>query len=170
MPALLDRPLAYRTLALTGTFETSAHPPDCFACVAGDFDGQGMSFGALQWNLGQGTLQPLLREMDRQHHDVVLGVFDDHYQILMAMLAAPREEQLAWARSIQDPRHRLIEPWSGLFKALGRREEFQRVQVAAARRGVKVEVILDKRPAVRAVLVGRLPAGRSPQSVSKNPR
>ncbi|HEX2864486.1 MAG TPA: hypothetical protein VHN99_07945 [Deinococcales bacterium] len=29
--------------------------------LAGDFDGQGLSFGPLQWNLGQGTLVPVLR-------------------------------------------------------------------------------------------------------------
>jgi hypothetical protein len=133
-PALLDRPLGYRALALTGTFETSAHPPDCFACVTGDFDGQGLSFGALQWNLGQDTLQPLLHLMDQRHRDVLVEIFHEHYPVLVAMLQATRAEQLAWARSIQDPRHRLIEPWSGLFKALGRRDEFQSIQAEAAQR------------------------------------
>jgi hypothetical protein len=27
--------------------------------LAGNFDGQGMSYGYLQWNFGSGTLQPL---------------------------------------------------------------------------------------------------------------
>lgn len=31
--------------------------------LAGNFDGQVMSWGPLQWNLGQGTLQPLLKRM-----------------------------------------------------------------------------------------------------------
>lgn len=45
--------LATKLLKLTGSFEGGG--------LAGDFDGQILSFGPLQWNLGQGTLQPLLR-------------------------------------------------------------------------------------------------------------
>jgi hypothetical protein len=131
-PEILARPLAFRTLALTGTFETGASVPECFACIAGDFDEQGLSLGALQWNLGQGTLQPLLQEMDRRHRAVVRDIFDDHHGVLVSMLASSRAEQLAWARSIQDPRHRLIEPWQGLFKTLGRTPEFHAIQDEAA--------------------------------------
>jgi len=132
-PALLAKPLAYRSLALTGAFETNAPIPDCFACIAGDFDGQGMSFGALQWNLGQRTLQPLLQRMDGLQAKVFEEVFHEHAPVLRAMLESPHDEQLAWARSIQDPRrHVLVEPWSGLFKTLGRREEFQAIEVESA--------------------------------------
>lgn len=131
-PELVSKPLGFRALALTGTFETSAPPPDCFAGVTGDFDDQGISFGALQWNLGQGSLQPLLRELARRHPDVIDEVFADHAAELGAMLDTDRDEQLAWARSIQDARHVLVEPWRGLFKALGRRPECQEVQTAAA--------------------------------------
>src|SRR5512133_1786109 len=55
-PALLAESLTYRCLALTGTFETGSGPPECFAGVTGDFDGQGISWGVLQWNFGQGSL------------------------------------------------------------------------------------------------------------------
>ncbi len=58
-PAIGDKDLAYRCLALTGSFETGTGIPDCFCGISGDFDGQGISFGVLQWNFGQGTLQPL---------------------------------------------------------------------------------------------------------------
>lgn len=132
-PAVLQKPPTYRCLALTGAFETGAPIPECFAAVSGDFDGQGMSFGALQWNLGQGTLQPLLKEMDRAYSDILKEIFDNHYPVLRAMLEARRDEQLAWARSIQDPkRFVLVEPWRGLFKTLGRREKFQNLQVKHA--------------------------------------
>ena len=60
-PAIVSKAIADRCLALTGSFETSSPPPDCFAGLAGDFDGQGMSLGVCQWNLGQGSLQPLLK-------------------------------------------------------------------------------------------------------------
>ncbi|HEY4744406.1 MAG TPA: peptidoglycan-binding domain-containing protein, partial [Desulfuromonadaceae bacterium] len=62
-PSIQSRPLDYRCLALTGSFETGAAIPDCFAGLSGDFDGQGISFGVLQWNFGQGSLQPLLKRM-----------------------------------------------------------------------------------------------------------
>jgi hypothetical protein len=102
-PAILEQPLPYRCLALTGGFETDTGPPDCFAGLAGDFDHQGMSFGALQWDLGQGTLQPLLSEMIQTYPLVLQQIFSEHYPELQAKLGADREEQLAWARSIQAP-------------------------------------------------------------------
>src|SRR5262245_4294574 len=47
---LRDRPVAFRCLALTGSFETGTGFPDCFAGLSGDFDGQGLSLGVCQWN------------------------------------------------------------------------------------------------------------------------
>lgn len=134
-PAILDEPLTYRSLALTGSFETGAPPPDCFAGLSGDFDGQGISFGSLQWNLGMGSLQPLLEQMEERHPEVMQDVFQEHHSVLEAVLAAPHEEQMEWARSIQDSnRDVLREPWHGLFKSLGRREACQDLQVEAAER------------------------------------
>jgi hypothetical protein len=130
---LADAPLAQRCLALTGTFETSAMAPECYAGLAGDFDGQGISFGVLQWNLGQGTLQPLLTEMLSSHPEVMQRLFQENLDVLKKMLASPRADQLAWARSIQDPvRHRVSAPWNGLLKALGHTPEFQAIQVEHA--------------------------------------
>lgn len=150
-PEILQKPLAYRCLALTGTFETNAPIPECFAGLSGDFDNQGISFGALQWNLGQGSLQPLLEEMDRAHPEVLKESFDEHYPVLRAMLKAERQEQLEWARSIQDPRRFvLFEPWRGLFKTLGRREEFQNIQVKYADRLYRSALALCKTYRVRS--------------------
>lgn len=134
-PAIVDEPLDYRALALTGSFETGAPLPDCFAGLSGDFDGQGISFGCLQWNFGQGSLQPLLTRMVQRHSDVMEEVFGDHLRELKAVLESSLDEQLEWARSIQDTnRDELREPWRGLFKTLGRREAFQDLQVEASDR------------------------------------
>lgn len=133
-PAIHNKPLAYRSLALTGAFETGAGIPDCFAGLSGDFDDQGLSFGVLQWNLGQGSLQPLLKRMDETHSEILREIFDERYPELLAMLRSDRDEQLDWARSMQDQRQRLTEPWLGLFKTLGRWEAFQNIQVEAADR------------------------------------
>ncbi|SMO71675.1 peptidoglycan-binding domain-containing protein [Fodinibius sediminis] len=134
-PAILGETLSYRCLALTGSFETGKPPPDCFAGVAGDFDGQGISFGALQWNFGQGSLQPLLQTMDNQYPDLVHDIFAGRYSEFQEVLEAPREQQMAWGRSVQDQnRYVLREPWRGLFKTLGRCGEFQELQVETADR------------------------------------
>src|SRR5438105_1399371 len=73
-----------------------------------------------------GEHQPLLTEMIRTYPLVLEQIFNAHYPELQATLGADREEQLAWARSIQAPpwRH-LMEPWQGYFKTLGRRPECQ---------------------------------------------
>jgi hypothetical protein len=124
-----SQPVAQRCLALTGTFETSTGAPECFCGLAGNFDGQGISFGVLQWNLGQGTLQPMLGDMIASHRDVAAVIFADALDAVVKMLASPRPRQLQWADSIQDPlRHTVFEPWKGQFRALGRTAEFQAIQ------------------------------------------
>lgn len=45
---------------ITGAFEVAGDP---YAGVSGDFDGQGISCGVLQWNIGQGSLQRLLKDL-----------------------------------------------------------------------------------------------------------
>jgi hypothetical protein len=46
-------------LEVTGGFETNGA---LWAGVSNDFDGQGISCGILQWNIGQGSLQPLVKK------------------------------------------------------------------------------------------------------------
>jgi peptidoglycan hydrolase-like protein with peptidoglycan-binding domain len=86
-PSLASQSVAQRCLALTGTFETSTAAPECFCGLAGNFDGQGISFGVLQWNLGQGTLQPMLRDMIAMHHDVAFAIFADALDTLAESVA-----------------------------------------------------------------------------------
>jgi hypothetical protein len=132
-PELQADTLARRCLALTGSFETGAGVPECFCGLSGDFDGQGLSFGVLQWNFGQGSLQPLLKDMLTQHADVAKGVFGTHYDAFAEALKAPEAELMNFARSVQHPvKHTVNEPWRGYAKALGRTPEFQRIQVAHA--------------------------------------
>ena len=49
-------------LRITGHFEDSADP---LGGVSGDFDGMGISLGVLQWNIGSGSLQPLVKKAGR---------------------------------------------------------------------------------------------------------
>jgi Putative peptidoglycan binding domain len=132
VPVVANNPLEQRCLALTGSFETGLPPPDCFGGIAGDFDKMGLSFGALQWNLGQGTLQPLLRDFEHANPGVIDSIFGDYAAELRAVLAAPKDDQLQWARSIQNARFAIAEPWHGYFKTLGRHPLFIQAETAAA--------------------------------------
>jgi hypothetical protein len=49
-------------LQVTGRFENSREP---LCGVTGDFDGMGISLGVLQWNIGSGSLQPLVNSIGR---------------------------------------------------------------------------------------------------------
>lgn len=132
-PALSAKPLDLRCLTLTGTFETGQPPPECFAGLSGDFDGQGISMGVLQWNFGQDSLQPLLKEVIDKHPAVVRAVFQAQLDVLRAALSGDKAELMRFAAGIQDPlRHRVNEPWRGMFKALCRTEEFQAIQAKYA--------------------------------------
>jgi len=132
-PEIKYKPLDYRCLALTGSFETGAALPDCFSGLSGDFDGQGISFGVLQWNFGQGSLQPMLKRLCANHGELARSIFCDDYEQLTTVLSATKAEQMAFSRSIQDPNRKTVsEPWRGMFKALGRTEEFQRIEADAA--------------------------------------
>jgi hypothetical protein len=71
--------------------------------------------------------------MNENHPDLLGQVFGPNYAALVAMLEESRDEQLVWARSIQDPiRHNLFEPWQGQFKTLGRTQEFQDIETESA--------------------------------------
>ncbi|MBK5273472.1 MAG: peptidoglycan-binding protein [Desulfuromonadales bacterium] len=132
-PAITYKTLDYRCLALTGSFETGTEVPDCFAGLSGDFDGQGISFGVLQWNFGQGSLQPLLKRFCSDYPEMARAVFHDSLEQLQTVLSDGKSDQMAFARSIQDLKRKTInEPWRGMFKALGRTDEFQRIQLDAA--------------------------------------
>jgi hypothetical protein len=132
-PTIIQESLRQKCLALTGSFETGKMPPDCFTGISGDFDGQGMSYGALQWNFGQQSLQPLLKEMNTTYPSMLQEIFAQAYQPLVDVLGKNLQAQMAWVRSIQHPvQHFVFEPWRGFFKTLGRTPEFQGIQVKYA--------------------------------------
>lgn len=55
--ATLPADWADAAVTITTGFEASGNP---YLAVTGDFDGMGISCGALQWNIGQGSLQPMV--------------------------------------------------------------------------------------------------------------
>src|SRR6266700_7802097 len=88
-PSIASESLAFRCLALTGSIETGAAPPECFAGLTGDFDGQGISFGAIQYALGTGSLGDLLRELDKRSPSTIDDVFHENATVLRTVLKSP---------------------------------------------------------------------------------
>ena len=102
--------------------------------MGGDFDGQGISFGVCQWNFGQDSLQPLLKEMIRRHSGIVQAIFHERRGELVAALAGDKRELMKFAAGIQHPvHHSVFEPWRGMFRSLGRSDEFQAIERKHAR-------------------------------------
>ena len=59
-------------VAITPGFEVSGDP---YLGVSGDFDGMGISCGALQWNIGQGSLQPMVKNVGKTHVTSTMSTF-----------------------------------------------------------------------------------------------
>ena len=126
-------PLVERCLALTGSFETGRYHPDCFCAITGDFDGQGISFGVLQWNVGQGSLQPIFKQMFERYPAVCESIFNEYLPAIKTFGSEVLAEQLAFSRSIQ-VKGQIREPWLGMLVTLGRSAECQHIQACQASR------------------------------------
>ncbi len=114
-----------RIVNLIGSFEGN----EGYKNIAGNADKQGMSLGINQWNFNQNTLQPLLREMIENHEQVVLNIFgESKLQVLKNVLEKTKDEQMAWAESINDSDNRIIEEWKIPFQLLCETEEFIAIQ------------------------------------------
>ncbi|NTU73543.1 peptidoglycan-binding protein [Candidatus Roizmanbacteria bacterium] len=125
--------LATRCLALTGLFETGKLSPGCFAAIAGNFDGQGISYGVLQWNLGQKTLQPLLNEMITTHPEIMSDIFGNDLDAMQQAISGEKQAALNFANTIQDTTKHVVSPlWRERFKRLGLTTEFQAIEKSGA--------------------------------------
>jgi len=75
----------------------------------------------------------MLSEMASNHADILSTLFGANLAAFNTMLASPLAQQLAWARSIQDPvHHTFSDPWKSLFNSLGLTPEFQAIELAHA--------------------------------------
>lgn len=132
------KPAAHnKCLALTTYFETGKTLEEAFATVTGNFDGQGISFGCLQWNLGQGTLQPILQSY--------FGSGDQGWKKntqlreLHQILEQPVSVQLEWANSIQekqDEKFVFFDEWQKAFRILGKKTRDFQLQACEERFGI----------------------------------
>jgi hypothetical protein len=125
----VDKPLFERILELTGLFETSTAPPKSYGVSVGNFDGAGMSFGVIQFNLLTGTIQPMLRTLLTNSRPVMEKCFGKLLPELEPMLATrSTKEQIAWAEKRTVQHRPLMKEWAAAFMALGLTPECQAIQ------------------------------------------
>ena len=111
-----------KAILLTASFEGSG-----YVNVTGNFDGAGLSIGIFQWNIGQGTLQPMLKQFFDNNPDLAKRIFGGNYRSVVNMLSASKSAQMDWARSINNGK-KLQTEWYNLFISLCKTSQFQKIQ------------------------------------------
>jgi len=131
VPGHVGDKLARQVASLTIAFEQGGvSPAEYFGTVSGDFDGQGLSFGILQWNLGSCSLQSLLEAFRRKDNGRFRAIMETDADFMEQVIEAPCDEALSLARLVMlDADGQVQEPWITHFHALGRERVFQEVQV-----------------------------------------
>ena len=136
-------PAQRKAVEITSTFETGRRGG--FFGLSGDFDGQGISFGLVNWNIGTGSLQPLLRDFASEQPVRWKTVFGPDAATFWALIAPKgreavaaqlrfAKEQMNVSRIVKGKRKWLVtEPWLTYFTRLSEDTEFQRVQVRYVR-------------------------------------
>ncbi|MFT8314025.1 MAG: Ig-like domain-containing protein [Clostridium sp.] len=92
--------------------------------IEGNFDGEGLSLGYLQWCIGQGTLQPLLNRMDSQYNSEMKSIFGTNYDSIHKMLQDTQANQLNWAKSINDSSNNITSSWHSQLVNLTNNQDF----------------------------------------------
>lgn len=115
-------------LEVTGSFESAGDP---WAAVAGDFDGMGISAGILQWNIGQGTLQPLIHAVGE---DLTRRLMPHYGAYLWRASALAPAASLPIVRTWQGRKGRLAPLLKAELAALMGSEAMRAEQVKAAAR------------------------------------
>jgi hypothetical protein len=103
-----------------------------YQALADDFDGQGTSFGLIQWNFGSDTLGPLLKKMldkDATAFAACFGEDADYDTLKKALTDKKKADELKWARDrIKNKRS----AWESAFKKIGSNEAFNKIQLTEA--------------------------------------
>jgi hypothetical protein len=119
---------------VTWTALTSASPPDLFerclqltaafeghdyTLAVGNFDGCWLTWGIIGFTMSNGEVQALLSAIDRANPTLIEKAFRADAPALRGVLAAPPDQQKAWALACTTPGGGLAEPWKSGFARLG---------------------------------------------------
>lgn len=123
--ALTDS-LKDKLLRNTGFFEGN----NGYSNVTGNFDGQGLSFGIIQYNFGQGTLQPLLKEYIQNNETEFKAVFGTSKAATLKDIVnnKTKSQQISWAQSISTSGGNVVSEWKTLFESMGAKSANQALQ------------------------------------------
>ena len=136
-------PAEMKAVLITSTLETGR--AGGFFGLTGNFDGQGLSFGLVNWTIGTGSLQPLLREFAAEHPSRWRAAFGPHASSFLTLIArkgkAAQAEQLRFAIEEMNTstvvkgkrKWSIREPWYTYFKNLSEDVAFQRIEVRHVR-------------------------------------
>jgi murein DD-endopeptidase MepM/ murein hydrolase activator NlpD len=149
-PSPLDvlSPSELKAVRITSTFETGR--AGSFGGLTGNFDGQGVSFGLMNFAWKAGSLLTLLKEFLRDHPAAFAEVFGPDAAMFREMVLATKadpknpkrqvrdlDRQMEFARNVlNDAKNKIREPWRTYFGRLEANREFQRIQVTAVRKAV----------------------------------
>jgi hypothetical protein len=137
-------PAELKAVQITSTLETGKRGG--FYGLSGNFDGYGVSFGLVNWNIGTGSLQPLLRDFAASEPARWKAAFGNDAGTFLALItpkgADAIKDQLRFAIE-QMNTWRVVkgkttwsvkEPWATYFKRLSEDPAFQRIQVRYVRK------------------------------------
>ncbi|MGH8499795.1 MAG: hypothetical protein ACRERV_13470, partial [Methylococcales bacterium] len=146
-------PSELKAVRITSTFETGR--PGGFGGLSGNFDGQGLSFGLLNFTIKAGSLIPLLQEFINKHPARYMAAFGKDAARFKDIVFATKPDPTNPKRRIRDvnrqmefvnnqmnsiPRkakgNKIIEPWKTYFDRLENDSEFRKIQVKAVRRAL----------------------------------
>lgn len=136
-------PAEAKALEITATLETGG--PFKFYGLTGNFDGQGLSFGLVNWTIGTGSLQPLLLAFAKEESAGWARIFGSDADVFLKAVQADKKVGHKFAVETMNDRkvvktskgHKTVwsikEPWKSYFKALSEDEAFRRIQVRFVR-------------------------------------
>jgi hypothetical protein len=137
-------PAERKAVEITSTFETGKRGG--FFGLSGNFDGQGLSFGLVNWTIGTESLQPLLRDFAAENPErwnAVFGPDADRFRQLISRKgkAAVKEQHSFAIKEMNScsirkgkPVWAIREPWFGYFKRLSEDPAFQAIQIRYVRK------------------------------------
>ncbi len=142
-------PSEFKAVRITSTFETGR--AGSFGGLTGNFDGQGVSFGLMNFAWKAGSLVTLLKELLRDHSAAFAEVFGSDADRLREIVLATKpdarnpklqvrdvDRQMEFARNVlNDANNRIREPWRTYFRRLETNPEFQQIQVKAVRKAAE---------------------------------
>jgi hypothetical protein len=119
--------LAWRVISLTAEFEMGN--ADVWGNAQGNFDGSGITFGAVGFTVKTGEMTALLSEMRRRDQRRFDGIMGSGLQAMLQLLTARDAMAIATSSAFQDPKGKLHDGWIARFRALGGDPAFRLVQV-----------------------------------------